>query len=106
MKLNWTILPLAVCLSLHAVDFQAPVPPGGRPNPYNLDTQAFEASKRAGLRHALYYPPWEISIQAPYRPIKDKAEKAYTALGLFPYPDTEGAGPFFVPFPETGRPKV
>ena len=127
--LVWAVVSLGFSSLGWAYDFADPIPENGRLNPYGLSAEDLEAARRRGLLHALQYPETDISITLPLGPI-DRAmstvnvvplagpilrrtglarfglswEEIYDTLGLSRYPDEEGEGPFFVPFPDGRQP--
>lgn len=131
MKTCFVILLLAMATQALAFDFTSPVPQGGRPNPYGLAPDELAAARRAGLRHALADPEIELGVALPYRSLDTAVqlvhavpwaaefleatgisrfgttwEQLYDRLGLVPYPASEGAGAYLVPFPPEGRPSM
>lgn len=103
--------------------------PGGRLNPYELQPQELTAAVRRGRRFALDYPVTTTGLQIPYKtlartlshgpkhPVLALAQAAVRNrlgfdtldgleawLGLAEYPDTEGEGAYYVPFPEGQKP--
>lgn len=109
--------------------YDAPVAAGGNPNIYNLNPNEFARSIRSGLRHALSYPELTHSGTMPYNAVNRLIRRTrfipgagfilerlgiarfgttwdelFTNMGLIPYPEEEGAGPFFVPLGPDGRP--
>ncbi len=126
MRLNWIwgLAALAAWQPLAAAepDFNAPVPPNGRANPYELGSAELAAARRAGLIHALQYPDIERSMVLPFAMmdrVVDDANRVpwamrlltqmgitrfgttwgelFDKVGLVPYPATEGEGPYYVP---------
>lgn len=106
-----------------------PIPPGGRPNPYDLPADELIATVRAGRLHALHYPVATTGIVLPYSPIKrflhaeasdplrallQSVASLFTSfhnyddvenwLGLQTYPPSEGADVYFVPFKNGVKP--
>lgn len=111
-------------------DFTSPVPPEGRANPFGLSPAQLAASRRAGLRATLADPEVNLGVAFPYRTLDNAVrmaqsmpeassfltqmgiarfgttwEELFDGLGLMPYPQTEGQGAYFVPFPASGRPR-
>lgn len=90
----------------------ASIPDGGRPNPYDTPAGEWRTDIRKGKLHALHYPVSVTGILLPYGPLKSLLETMKLArldtlqswLGLYPYPENEGMGPFEVPFPDGRRP--
>ncbi|MES2964968.1 MAG: hypothetical protein V4760_13845, partial [Bdellovibrionota bacterium] len=106
------------------------IPSNGRANPYELAPLELEATIRHGRLHALNYPVDVTGILLPYEPVRrvierdtdnpilkiidsifgkvtgiksfDSFEKRF---GLLTYPETEGEGPYFVPFEDGLRPE-
>jgi mono/diheme cytochrome c family protein len=109
--------------------FTAPIPPGGHANIFQLDTAQLEDANRRGRRALLQYVATDTTIAGPYDPMSRLYRRldhrrllrravqrnglsdighgwtdTYASAGLVPYPQTEDAGAYFVPFPEAGRP--
>ena len=105
------------------------VPPGGRPNPYNLSPTEFEASRERGRLAATTYPVSVTAILLPFKPIYNFLEKqnpnplfniiqllfkAFTEIksfnsflawtGLHEYPKENETSLYKVPYPENTRP--
>lgn len=108
----------------------ASLPEDGRSNPYQISVEEWSSVIRAGRLHALHYPVSVTAIQLPYYPIarflaadsKDplkffvqsivsgisdirSLEDLEKWLGLKPYPETEGSGPYQIPFLNGKRPE-
>jgi hypothetical protein len=106
-----------------------PVPAAGRSNPYDLNDAQRNEWIRAGREHALRYPVDITGLQIPeqtlarvfaqgnknpilalFQILLRKTEQIESKddiedwLGLATYPETEGVGAFFVPFPDGVRP--
>lgn len=107
------------------------VPCGGRANPYKLSDAEFNQAKRRGLEIALTYPIPVTGSLVPYRPFKEafdtldshpirrfaislfkgfagvrSTDSFFKWMGLHSYPEEEGQGAYFVPYPAQNRPKV
>lgn len=106
-----------------------PVPVDGRPNPYELSEAEQADWIRRGRSHALRYPVEVTGLQIPAETLSlvfqkdlshpllalvgvllnatrrfDSQDDMEAWLGLSPYPDEEGRGAYFVPFPDGQRP--
>jgi cytochrome c5 len=104
------------------------VPADGRPNILELAPDELARAVRAGRRHALEYPVEVTGLLLPRDTLKREFDDADTPfrrligrllgglfefrsldelfawVGLHEYPRDEGAGAYFVPFPEGGHP--
>ena len=108
----------------------AHIPEVGRANPYELKQPQLQTSVREGRLHALNYPVSITGVLIPYDPLarvfssgeNDRLTRlmqkilgrvvdiknfddAEAWLGLHAYPETEGAGPYFIPFKNGQRPE-
>ena len=108
----------------------AHIPNEGRANPYELNQAQLQTSVREGRLHALNYPVSITGVLIPYAPLarvfesseNDRLGKlmqkilgrvvdiknfddAEAWLGLHSYPETEGTGPYFIPFKNGTRPE-
>ena len=115
--------------------FMAPVPPDGHANIFDLNEEELAAANRHGRQALLQYAPTDTTLAAPYysidrlyyrlnnRPLRGRIltravnrnglsaigrgwSDIYANAGLWQYPQQEGAGPYFVPFPMSGRPST
>ncbi len=107
----------------------APIPAGGRTNPYNFSSAVQADYVRAGKIHAQVYPVQVTGLLPPYRPLKNFIEekpndpfrfllrslfrgftqvKSFNDLlkwvGLNPYPKESDTGVYSVPYPNGYRP--
>ncbi|MBT3584523.1 MAG: hypothetical protein HN509_06435 [Halobacteriovoraceae bacterium] len=109
----------------------AQIPAGGdRGNLYNLNAEELQAVVRAGRLHSLNYPVDVTGLLIPWRPIKDflngkrpgglrrilyylgrtvspfkSEEELFSWMGLNDFPEEEGTGATYVPFPDGYRPE-
>lgn len=106
-----------------------PVPDTGRSNPYDLNEEQFNDWIRSGRTHALHYPVRVTGLQIPEQTLArvfsrgaknpilalfqiflSKTEKIESKgdledwLGLARFPESEGSGAYYVPFPNGLRP--
>lgn len=106
------------------------VPAGGRPNPFEFSEGQLKREIDRGKTIALHYPVDITGVLMPYHPVKRLMELPDTNflkatflsrykmkgkirniddlfgwLGLYPYPATEGSGPYSVPFVNGKRPE-
>ncbi|MEZ4743750.1 MAG: hypothetical protein R3B45_15115 [Bdellovibrionota bacterium] len=106
-----------------------PWPVDGLANPYQLEAAEFDAAIRKGRIHALQYPVELTGLKFPYRPLKNALDhqtqmpykkfalalsKHFTGVGsysdlmawvgLYDYPEDEGEGAYYIPFPNGKRP--
>jgi len=109
--------------------FTAPIPPGGLTNIFALDEDQLEIADRRGRLALLDYPAKETTLGAPYNAIsrlygrlnykpllrRGMARRGlssvgrnwsdiYSRAGLVHFPQQEGSGAYFVPFPHQRRP--
>lgn len=84
-----------------------PLPINGLPNPLNLTPSELTRANRAGRLHALNYPITVTGAALPYKPFKKLLQNSGIGidgigerLGLHPYSDEEGTGPYFAPHRE------
>lgn len=128
------ILASTISVATHATEPDwskaAPVPVGGRPNPYEINDSQLPSVIRAGKLHALHYPVSSTAMKVPYEPMRrfltaqtdnpfkyiimkvigavtdyHSLDEVEDWLGLQPYPETEGSGIFEVPWLNGQRPE-
>lgn len=109
-----SIVPLLIStsVSLGAPDWSrdAEIPVGGRGNPYGFAPEVLSQNVRAGRLHALHYPVEISGVQLPFEPLRRTIERVArfddleARFGLLAYPESEGLGPYFVPFVDGRRP--
>lgn len=105
------------------------IPTNGRDNPYHLSQRELSQAVRQGREHALNYPIQITGLKLPYAPINSilnadsknpfrklvqstvgnvsgwhNFDQAQAWLGMHTYPNVEGSGAYFIPFPPSGRP--
>ncbi|PIS12006.1 MAG: hypothetical protein COT73_00850 [Bdellovibrio sp. CG10_big_fil_rev_8_21_14_0_10_47_8] len=105
---------LLLIVALWGFQFQAqaltwsenePLPQMGENNPYHLSEEQVLSGVRQGRLHALHYPVKVTGTVIPYEPLRKIMDRYFGGLealgrrmGLHSYPETEGQGPYFVPF--------
>lgn len=133
MKFLVAGLLLFLSLESHASDPDwsqgAPVPSGGRANPYNFSAEEFSEIQKLGKIHAQVYPVETTGMLPPYYPVKNLIENdgsnpfrkflnslvrrfsgyknmndILVDLGLHPYPKETDKGVYAVPYPNDSRP--
>src|SRR5690606_7473221 len=80
------------------------LPTDGLKNPYGWNEFELSRYRTLGLGHALEWPVDVTGVLLPERPLKKGLKAASSWLGLHRFPESEGEGAYYVPFPDGSRP--
>lgn len=107
------LLSQSIALASYNWNEGEPLPSNGLDNPYELHNSQIADFNRQGRLHALNYPVTVTGALLPYNATRNLIKRSFGNfdilgkwLGLHTYPEQEGEGPYFTPFPDGQRPNV